>query len=158
MVVVREPGMLSQCRIISVPADLPPAPPLNALTLAELPVGLPSEVLLQRPDIRAAEQQLIAANANIGAARAAFFPRISLTAALGVASSGLSGLFDGGSGAWTFQPALALPLFDSYLLRETISDFKEHHTCETVTIVTFIDKNYPVFLPYQHPIFLFVRG
>jgi multidrug efflux system outer membrane protein len=74
-----------------LPADLPTAPPLDTLALAEVPAGLPSEVLLQRPDIRQAEQQLIAANANIGAARAAFFPRISLTGSLGTASTQLSG-------------------------------------------------------------------
>ena len=94
-----------------LPADLPPAPPLNALTLAELPVGLPSEVLLQRPDIRAAEQQLIAANANIGAARAAFFPRITLTASAGFASDDLGGLFE--NRAWQFAPRITLPIFDA---------------------------------------------
>lgn len=72
-----------------------------------------AEVLLQRPDVLAAEQKLIAANANIGAARAAFFPRISLTSAVGTASRNLSGLFDANSGAWSFQPALSLPLFDA---------------------------------------------
>ncbi len=81
--------------------------------IAEVAVGLPSEVLLARPDVMAAEQKLIAANANIGAARAAFLPKIVLTAALGTASRGLSGLFDAGSGAWSFVPALRLPLFDS---------------------------------------------
>lgn len=81
--------------------------------LAEMRPGLPSEVLLQRPDVRAAEQRLIAANANVGAARAAFFPRIALTASFGSASSALSGLFDAGSEAWLFQPVLRLPLFDS---------------------------------------------
>ena len=81
--------------------------------IAEVAVGLPSEVLLARPDVMAAEQRLIAANANIGAARAAFLPKIVLTAALGTASRGLSGLFDAGSGAWSFVPALRLPLFDS---------------------------------------------
>ncbi len=75
--------------------------------------GLPSEVLLRRPDVLAAEQQLIAANANIGAARAAFLPRISLTGSAGTASRSLSGLFDAGSGAWSFQPAIVLPLFDA---------------------------------------------
>jgi multidrug efflux system outer membrane protein len=78
-----------------------------------LPAGLPSEVLLARPDVMAAEQKLIAANANIGAARAAFLPKIVLTAALGTASRGLSGLFDAGSGVWSFTPALRLPLFDA---------------------------------------------
>lgn len=94
-----------------LPTDLPPAPPLNALTLAEMPVGLPSEILLQRPDIRAAEQQLVAANANIGAARAAFFPRITLTGSLGTASTQLSGLFE--NTAWAFTGNLLQPLFDA---------------------------------------------
>jgi multidrug efflux system outer membrane protein len=75
--------------------------------------GLPSEVLLRRPDVRSAEQRLIAANANVGAARAAFFPRIGLTGSFGTASSALSGLFDAGSQAWLFQPVLSLPLFDA---------------------------------------------
>lgn len=80
---------------------------------AGVPAGMPSEVLLARPDVLAAEQKLIAANANIGAARAAFLPKILLTATLGTASRGLSGLFDAGSGAWSFNPVLRLPLFDS---------------------------------------------
>jgi len=63
--------------------------------------------------VRQAEQQLIAANANIGAARAAFFPRISLTASAGTASTELSGLFKAGSSAWTFQPQIVLPIFDA---------------------------------------------
>lgn len=79
----------------------------------DLVAGLPGEVLLQRPDVFAAEQRLIAANANIGAARAAFLPRISLTGSLGTASRQLSGLFGAGSDAWGFQPALTLPLFDA---------------------------------------------
>lgn len=79
----------------------------------DLVADLPAEVLLQRPDVLAAEHSLIAANANIGAARAAFLPRITLTAGLGTASQALSGLFNAGSGAWNFQPALRLPLFDA---------------------------------------------
>ena len=81
--------------------------------VADVPVGLPSEVLLTRPDVLAAEQRLQAANANVGAARAAFLPRILLTAALGTASRSLAGLFDAGSGAWSFNPVLRYPLFDS---------------------------------------------
>jgi len=81
--------------------------------LSELPVGLSSDVLLQRPDIAQAEQQLIAANANIGVARAARFPRISLTGSAGVVSDSLSGLFDDGRNAWTFAPSLSVPLFDA---------------------------------------------
>lgn len=73
--------------------------------------GVPAEVLMRRPDIIAAEQRLMAANANIGAARAAFFPRISLTATGGTASRELSGLFEGGSGAWSFAPSMSLPIF-----------------------------------------------
>ena len=96
------------------PADLPPALPLGAPgALAPLPVGLPSEVLLNRPDVQQAEAQLIAANANIGAARAAFFPRISLTGSFGSVSSELSGLFSAGSFAWGLAPQLLLPIFDA---------------------------------------------
>jgi len=79
--------------------------------LAELPAGLPSEVLTRRPDIRQAEAQLAAADANIGAARAAFFPRITLTGSLGTASSQLDGLFK--NTAWSFAPSLIQPLFDA---------------------------------------------
>lgn len=79
---------------------------------ADIPAGLPSELLLRRPDILAAEQSLIAANANIGAARAAYFPTISLTAALGLQSIELDDLFDAGlSRAWKFAPQLAGPIF-----------------------------------------------
>lgn len=81
--------------------------------VADIPVGLPAEVLLTRPDVLAAEQRLLAANANIGAARATFLPRILLTAALGTASRSLAGLFDAGSGAWSFSPVLRYPLFDA---------------------------------------------
>ena len=79
----------------------------------EVPAGLPSDLLMRRPDIRQAEQQLIAANASIGAARAAFFPRISLTASAGTASNELSGLFKGGAWGWTLAPQALLPIFDA---------------------------------------------
>ena len=78
----------------------------------DIAVEVPSTVLLARPDVRAAEQKLIAAHANIGAARAAFMPRIGLNLAFGLAGATLSGLYDAGSGAWSFAPNLALPLFD----------------------------------------------
>ena len=81
--------------------------------MPDLPAGLPSDMLIERPDIRAAEQQLIAANANIGAARANFFPRVSLTSSIGTASSEFSGLFDRGSKAWSFAPTVTLPIFDA---------------------------------------------
>ncbi|MDR3438893.1 efflux transporter outer membrane subunit [Telmatospirillum sp.] len=79
----------------------------------DLPVGLPSEVLLRRPDIVEAEHTLNASNANIGAARAAFFPTVSLTATGGYASPTLSNLFQAGSGAWTFAPQITVPVFDA---------------------------------------------
>ena len=92
-------------RAITPPAPLP--------SFAAVPAGLPSDVLLRRPDIRAAEQQLIGANANIGAARANFFPRITLTGSLGRISSDLDGLFgSGGQKAWSFGPSLSVPIFD----------------------------------------------
>ena len=80
--------------------------------VGDLAAGIPSDVLVRRPDVLAAEQRLIAANANIGAARAAFLPRIALTGSFGTASRALDGLFDSGSDAWSFQPSLRLPLFD----------------------------------------------
>jgi multidrug efflux system outer membrane protein len=86
---------------------------LALISFAELPAGLPSDLLTRRPDIRQAEQNLIASNANIGAARAAFFPRISLTTGAGSASSELSGLFKDGSWGWTLAPQLVLPIFDA---------------------------------------------
>jgi multidrug efflux system outer membrane protein len=95
-------------------ADKPAGPTLSEQNLVtDLPAGLPSDLLTRRPDIRAAELRLKAANANIGAARAAFFPRISLTAGIGTVSDELSGLFKAGSRAWTFAPQLVLPIFDA---------------------------------------------
>jgi len=86
---------------------------LDALQFTRVPAGLPSDLLTYRPDIRQAEQLLMASNANIGAARAAFFPRITLTASAGSASSELSGLFKDGSWGWTLAPQLILPIFDA---------------------------------------------
>ncbi len=97
-----------------LPPDLPPPLGLDAGQVPfDLPAGLPSELLVRRPDIRSAEQQLLAANANIGAARAAFFPRISLTTTLGTASTQLSGLFKGDSFAITGTAQLLQPIFDA---------------------------------------------
>ena len=94
--------------------DLPPGRSLAGQGISsDLFSGLPAEVLLRRPDVMAAEQKLIAANANIGAARAAFFPRISLTGSVGTASGSLSGLFDSGNGTWSFLPSIVFPLFDA---------------------------------------------
>ncbi len=88
--------------------------------LADLDPGLPSALLLWRPDIVQAEHQLLAANANIEAARAAFFPRIDLTGGFGTASAGLSRLFQAGSRAWTFSPTISLPIFDHGRLRANL--------------------------------------
>ncbi len=96
-----------------VPADFQAPAGTESVSLPDLPAGTPSEVLTARPDVRQAEQQLIAANANIGAARAAFFPRITLTAGLGTASKDLSNLFAGGSWGLTVAPALLQPIFDA---------------------------------------------
>jgi len=98
----------------ALPADLPTGLPLAAQGLmSDLSAGVPSELLARRPDIRQAEQQLLANNANIGAARAAFFPRITLTGSAGVASSDLDKLFTNGTSAWTFVPQLLMPIFDA---------------------------------------------
>jgi len=94
-----------------LPAQMPAAPGWDDMTLPDVPAGLPSDVLLGRPDVVQAEQQLIAANANIGAARAAFWPTISLTGSYGTASTSLNGLFD--HAAWTFIPQVTLPIFDA---------------------------------------------
>ncbi len=96
-----------------IPAGLSNGLPEQDLTLlASLGADMPSSLLTRRPDILAAEHALKAANANIGAARAAFFPSISLTANAGSMSSSLNKLFDGGSGTWLFQPSINLPIFD----------------------------------------------
>ncbi len=94
-------------------ASLPSMRLADAAPMQPLPAGLPSDLLQRRPDIRQAEQLLIGANANIGAARAAFFPRISLTAQFGSVSDELSGLFKSGSWAFSLAPQLALPIFDA---------------------------------------------
>ena len=95
-----------------LPADLPQGLPLEAQALlADIPEGLPADLLTRRPDIMQAEQLLIAANAHIGAARAAFFPNISLTGAYGSQSLAFSGLFKSASLAWSFVPQLSLPIF-----------------------------------------------
>src|SRR5690606_14760255 len=85
---------------------------LRADLLANFAVGLPSDLVIHRPDIVAAEHHLRAANANIGAARAAFLPNTTLTGMAGTASAELRNLFQAGSGAWTLAPVLSLPIFE----------------------------------------------
>lgn len=104
-----------------LPSDLPPPVPLSSQALlADIPADLPSELLTRRPDIMQAEATLRGANANIGAARAAFFPTISLTGNLGTASSALSGLFKAGSLAWSFLPSITMPIFEGGQLQASL--------------------------------------
>jgi len=95
------------------PGELLPKELGSVIPPRELSPGTHSEVLLRRPDILATEHRLKASNANIGAARAAFFPRISLTTSIGTASAELSGLFKSGSDTWNFAPQIVLPIFDA---------------------------------------------
>ncbi|NHO31300.1 efflux transporter outer membrane subunit [Acetobacter fallax] len=95
-----------------IPSDLPPPRPLGAQTLiANVPAGLPSDLLFRRPDIIAAEHDLLSANANIGAARAAFFPKITLTATDGVSSLMFHRLFTAPATTWGLQPNISIPIF-----------------------------------------------
>ncbi|NOL48919.1 efflux transporter outer membrane subunit [Pelistega europaea] len=106
-----------------VPSGLPAAAPFGKdVIMSNIPVGLPSDLLTRRPDIMAAEHNLKAANANIGAARAAFFPSISLTALLGVASPELSNLFSPHQGRdmWTFSPSISLPIYSFGALKNSL--------------------------------------
>jgi len=95
------------------PGDLLPTDLDDVVPPKDVSAGLPSEVLLRRPDVLQAEDLLKAANADIGAARAAFFPQISLTGAIGTGSSDLSGLFKAGSGTWSYAPQIVMPIFDA---------------------------------------------
>jgi multidrug efflux system outer membrane protein len=96
------------------------AEPVTAMTIT----SLPSEILLQRPDVQAAEHELKGANANIGAARAAFFPTISITTSAGLASSEFSSLFDGHAGTWLFSPTITLPIFNAGKLQAELDAAK----------------------------------
>lgn len=107
-----------------LPAGLDNSKPLADSILSPVSVGVPSELLLNRPDILFAEHQLLAANANIGAARAAFFPSISLFGQAGTASSEMSGLFEGGSGSWSFMPSVNIPVFNAGRLSASL-DYAE---------------------------------
>lgn len=102
----------------SLPADLPAPVALDARpVVASLPPGLPSDLLARRPDVAQAEHELKAANADIGAARAAFFPRITLTGSYGFGSGELSSLFKGASKTWSFTPQITQPIFQGGKLR-----------------------------------------
>lgn len=99
----------------------------------EISPNLQSEVLFSRPDILGAEHQLKGAYANIGAARAVFFPRISLTTAIGTASDDLSGLFESGSGTWSFLPQVSMPIFDA----RTWSALKVSRTDQEIALIQY---------------------
>ena len=96
----------------ALPSNLPEGRGLEQAIVADLRSGVPSDLLERRPDILEAEHQLRAANANVGAARAAFFPRITLTGGAGTASKSLGDLFQNGSSAWAFSPQISVPIFD----------------------------------------------
>lgn len=113
-VVAQDLNALTLLAGTSIPDDLLPSTPLvNMTVVRDLPAGLPSDLLQNRPDILEAEHKLKAANADIGVARAAFFPSITLTTSIGTASDQLSGLFTSGSRAWSYAPQLNLPIFDA---------------------------------------------
>ncbi|WP_039813082.1 efflux transporter outer membrane subunit [Xanthomonas arboricola] len=113
-----------------LPQALPDGASVDGNVLASVPAGLPSQLLQRRPDILEAERNLRAANANIGAARAAFFPSISLTASTGSSSSSLSNLFDSGTRAWSFVPTLTLPIFNAGRNRANLDMAKDNRDIE----------------------------
>lgn len=120
-VVAQDENALALLAGAALPAEWLPAELPDGITaVAELPAGVPSKTLTRRPDILQAERALRAANASIGAARAAFFPRISLTAAAGTASTSLGDLFGSGSGTWSFIPQLRVPIFEAGRLQASL--------------------------------------
>ena len=117
-----------------VPEELLPGSTLeSAAALVQVPAELPSSLLQRRPDVLAAEHTLKSANIDIGAARAAFFPSISLTASAGSSSSALSSLFKSGSGAWSFAPSVSLPIFDGGSNRATLDAAKTEREIQVQT-------------------------
>lgn len=123
--VARDRNALTLLAGTDIPAGLlPDALPDQVASLRDLPAGIPSEVLQQRPDILAAEHRLLGAHASIGAARAAFFPSITLTADIGSASNQLSGLFESGTRVWGFSPQLNLPIFSGGRLLASLRSAK----------------------------------
>jgi multidrug efflux system outer membrane protein len=118
-----------------LPAELPAAKNLGGTNLlAEIAPGLPSELVQRRADILEAEHTLKAANANIGAARAAFFPRITLTTSMGTTSSQLSELFGAGTGVWSFSPQVTLPIFTG---GQTMADLEAAKISNRIEIANY---------------------
>jgi multidrug efflux system outer membrane protein len=133
--IARDQNALNLLVGTTVTADLLPAGlGRGDVTLSDLPAGIRSDVLLRRPDVLQAEHQLIAQNANIGAARAAFFPRISLTATIGTLSTALGGLFGGGTDVWNVAPSASLPLFD---FGRTKGNLRFAEASRTVAVATY---------------------
>jgi len=124
-VLVRQRAQATNALVLLVGKPLGDLPAPQTLSdekiVTDIPAGLPSDLLIRRPDIREAEQQLRSANANIGAARAAFFPTISLTAGIGNSSTSLGTLFSAGSRTWSFVPQLTLPIFEGGRNRANLS-------------------------------------
>lgn len=117
-----------------IPEELLPGAYLeSAAALVQVPAELPSSLLQRRPDVLAAEHTLKSANIDIGAARAAFFPSINLTANAGSSSSALSGLFKSGSGGWAFAPSISLPIFDAGSNRATLDSAKTEREIQVQT-------------------------
>lgn len=136
--VARDKNALDLLTGTQVPSDLLPDQPLSKLLqLPELPAGLPADLLQQRPDLKAAEHDLLAANANIGVAKAAFFPSISLTANAGSASAELDNLFTGGSGSWSFIPSVKLPIFN---MGRTQANLEVAQAQQQVALATYQQK------------------
>lgn len=118
-----------------LPADLPQGDSLlSQQTREQLPAGLPSDLLLLRPDVRAAEHDLLAAHANVSAARAAFFPRISLTGAIGLSSLAFGGLFDVDNQNWSYSPQITQPIFQAGQLK---GEYRLSKLRESIQIVTY---------------------
>ncbi len=109
----------------------------DLVVMQDIPVGLPSDLLQRRPDIRAAEHKLQAANANIGAARAAFFPSITLTSSVGTASSSLDNLFSAGTGAWSFMPKINWAIFSAGLNQANLD---RSHIMKQIEVINY-DKS-----------------
>ena len=117
-----------------IPTNLPPAATFGKdIMLDNIPVGLPSDLLTHRPDIMVAEHNLKVANADIGAARAAFFPSISLTGLLGVASMDLGNLFKSGREAWTYSPTVSMPLYSFGALKNSLDVAKLRKDVQVAT-------------------------
>ncbi len=115
-------------------ADLPSSLPDDSALLASIPVGLPSQVLTNRPDVLSAEHSLIAQNANIGAARAAFFPTITLTGSTGSSSTDLDNLFKTGTGSWSFTPSISIPIFSG---GANVASLKSSQVSRDIAVATY---------------------